>query len=79
VKRWRRLCWKIRIIQSDCRLLWRVWLKTLNLALVGGNPHYYYFFFVLFDLVCAICSVFMCFSGRVSAVQVWGNVLLRYA
>jgi hypothetical protein len=47
VKRWRRLCWKIRIIQSDCRLLWRVWLKTLNLALVGGNPHYFFMCYLI--------------------------------
>jgi hypothetical protein len=38
---------------------------------VGGHPHY---FSMLFNLVCAVCSVFMCFSGQVSAVQVWGSV-----
>jgi hypothetical protein len=44
-------------MQSDCRLLWKVWLKTLNLALVGGTHHYfpcdlilfvYFVFFLLF-------------------------------
>ena len=57
VAKWRRLCWKIQIIQSDCRLLWKVQLKTLNLALVGGNPHY---FSLLFNLVCPSCFVFLC-------------------
>jgi hypothetical protein len=47
--------------QSDCRLLWRVWLKTLNLALVGGNPHY---FSMLFNLVCAFCSVLCVFQVK---------------
>jgi hypothetical protein len=37
----RRPCWKILVTRSDCRLLWEVWLKTENLALVGGNPHYF--------------------------------------
>jgi hypothetical protein len=34
---------------------WKVWLKTENLALVGGNPHY---FSLSFDLVsfCFSCD-----------------------
>jgi hypothetical protein len=38
-------------MQSDCSLLWCVWLKTLNLALVGGTPHY---FSLSFDFVCVV-------------------------
>ena len=36
-------------------MLWRVWLKTVNLTLVGGNP--YSFHFLSFDFVC----LFVCF------------------
>jgi len=52
---------------------WRVWLKTENLALVGGNPHC---FSLSFDLV---SSVLVVIFRTVSAVQVWGSVLLLCA
>jgi hypothetical protein len=47
-------------MQSDYRLLWRVWLKTLNLALVGGTPHYFTCYLMLA----------LCFSGQMSTIQV---------
>jgi hypothetical protein len=40
-------------MHSDCCLLWKVWLKTLNLALVGGTPHYFSCNLILF-----VCFVF---------------------
>jgi hypothetical protein len=46
----RLLYWRIRFIQSDCSLISRVWLKTLNLALVGGTPHYVSCF--MFSICC---------------------------
>ena len=54
VEKWRRPYWKIRIIQNNCRLLWKVWLKTLNLALVGGNPHYFSFCYLILFLLCVL-------------------------
>jgi len=51
----RRLCWKILATQSDYRLLWEVWLKTKNLALVGGNPNSFTYHLILF--VCLFCFV----------------------
>jgi hypothetical protein len=39
---------------------------------VGGNPHY---FPLSFDL---IYSVFVVIFKQMSAIQVWGSVLLRY-
>jgi hypothetical protein len=47
---------------------WKVWLKTENLALVGGNPHH---FFLSFDFL----SLVVIFR-TVSAVQVWGSASL---
>jgi hypothetical protein len=50
----RRPCWKILVTQSDCRLLWEVWLKTENLALVGENTHSFTYHLILF--VCFVLS-----------------------
>jgi hypothetical protein len=48
----------------------------LNLVLVGGTPRYFLYFFLLFCLFDLFLS---CFLGKVFAIQVWGNVLLRFA
>jgi hypothetical protein len=48
--RLRLLCWRIQFIQSNCSLISQVWLKTLNLALVGGTPHYVFCF--MFSICC---------------------------
>jgi hypothetical protein len=45
--------------------------KDFKLSACGRQPSLL-LFFLLFDLVCAFCSVFMCFSGQVSAIQVGG-------
>jgi hypothetical protein len=50
----RQLCWRILVTRSDCCLLWEVWLKTENLALVGGNPHSFTYHLILF-----VCFVFV--------------------
>jgi len=46
---------QVPIIRSDCRL-WKVWLNTENLALVGGNPHSFPCHLILF-----ICFIFVVF------------------
>jgi hypothetical protein len=50
----RRPYWKILVTQSDCHLLWEVWLKIENLALVRGNPHSFTYHLILF--VCFVLS-----------------------
>jgi hypothetical protein len=48
---------------------WKVWLKTENLALVGGNPHH---FSLSFDFMsCVLVVIFRI----VSTIQVWGSVI----
>jgi hypothetical protein len=54
-------------MQSNHHLLQRVWLKTLNLALVGGTPHYFTCYLMLA----------LCFSGQMSTIQVWGSVTVH--
>jgi len=45
----------------------KVWLKTENLALVGGNPHH---FSLSFDFIsCVLVVIFK----TVSTIQVWGS------
>jgi hypothetical protein len=49
---------------------WKVWLKTENLALVGGDPHH---FSLSFDFIsCVLVVIFR----TVSAIQVWGSASL---
>jgi hypothetical protein len=67
----RRPCWKSLATQSDYRFLWEVWLKTENLALVGGNPHYF-----PCHLIVCLFFILLCFSGYVSAIQVWGGLAI---
>jgi hypothetical protein len=50
----RRPCWRILVTRNDCRLLWEVWLKIENLALVGGNSHSFTYHLILF-----VCFVFV--------------------
>jgi hypothetical protein len=71
-RRVRQPFWRIWVTQSDCSQLWRVWLKTQNFALVGGKPHYF-----PYHLIYLVCYVFVVIFKVVSAVQVWGRVLLR--
>jgi hypothetical protein len=54
VRRLRRHNWRIPVIQSDDRRLWKVWLKIENLTLVGGNPHSFPCHLILF-----VCFVFV--------------------
>ena len=54
----RQPCWRIWVIQSDCCLLWRVWLRTLNLVLVGGNPYYIPCHLILFVYFIFVFVVF---------------------
>jgi hypothetical protein len=65
----RRLCWKILVTRSDCCLLWEVWLKIENLALVGGNPHSFTYHLI-------VCLFLLYFSGYVFAIQVWGSLAI---
>jgi hypothetical protein len=57
-------------MQSDCRLLWKVWLKTLNLALVGGTHHYFpcdlilFVYFVFFSFVLQVNFLPLKFGER---------------
>jgi hypothetical protein len=57
-----------------------VWLKTLNLALMGGTPQYIYLFLVVFVLPLFLLSFYfpvllLCFIFRDkkgTSAQVWG-------
>jgi hypothetical protein len=50
-------------------------MKILNLALMKGNPHYFPSFFFFFGSCWVVlCLLFLCFSGQVFAIQVWGSV-----
>ena len=66
-------------MQSDCHLLWRVWLKTLNLALVGGNPHYFPCYLILVCLFCFCYCVFQvkCLSFKFEGVLSYAMPDLR--
>ena len=66
-------CWRILVIRISHHLLWRLWLKTINLTLVEGNPLSFYFLsfdFVLFLFCCVFqdkCLTFK-FGGTFSNV-----------
>jgi hypothetical protein len=44
----RQPCGMIQVTWSDCSLVWEVWLKIKNLALVGGNPYSFPNYLILF-------------------------------
>jgi hypothetical protein len=51
----RQPCGMILVTRSDCNLVWKVWLKTENLALVGGNPHSFPDYLILLYFVYWFC------------------------
>jgi hypothetical protein len=66
----RRPYWKILVTRSDCRLLWEVWLKTENLALVGGDPHSF-----TYHLIVCLFLFLLYFSGYCLPFKFGGALL----